>query len=381
MGDRDLENRQIVVPVPPTQFDEPQIMIQDAHVDSLIRVIPARRQFDVSGKGLTVAVLDSGLRTTHQDFEGRLVAQRNFTSDHGGDPNNVTDGLGHGTHVTGIIAGGKGARTGIAHDAGIVALKVLTKLGGSFAAVQQGLRWVLDNHQQHNITVVSMSLGDSTNDSDDAPHQDSALLDVIRKLADRRIPVVVAAGNDYFRHQREGMAFPAILRETISVGAVYDAVMGEFSYESGAMAFESKPDVLTPFSQRLSEATHPQARTDIFAPGAPVLSAGINNDQAESIQSGTSQAAPVISGVVLLMQEFYKRTTGHLPSIDELEQCLRRGAVPIQDLSGARDNVRHTDQSYLRVDALSALGAVHRILKKDLLQSTTPYSLQRTQTR
>src|SRR6266446_874342 len=89
-------------PEPPAQFKTKQIRILDAEVDTLIRVRRARQTFSVSGTGLTVAVLDTGLRTTHIDFAGRVRAQRNFTSDNGGDENNAADGNGHGTNVGGI---------------------------------------------------------------------------------------------------------------------------------------------------------------------------------------------------------------------------------------------------------------------------------------
>jgi subtilisin family serine protease len=366
-------SRIIPSPDPPVQFASKQISVEDAEVDTLIRVVQARKSFLVTGKGLTVAVLDTGLRTTHIDFAGRVRAQRNFTGDNGGDPQNASDGNGHGTNVGGIIVA-NGNHVGIAPDAGIVPLKVLSNSGGgTFAQTNQALQWVIDNHTQFNITAASMSLSSETNDADDTPFQGDETLRLIRQLRALDIPVIVAAGNDYFKFKQQGMGFPAILRETVSVGAVYDSNVGPFSYQSGAQAFSTSADRITPFSQRLHETANGNTRTDIFAPGAPITSSGIATDVGESIQHGTSQATPVATGVVLLMQEFYLRTTGKLPSVDTLITALRNGGVVINDGDDEQDNVPHTGKSFLRIDAMSALDAVRKLLQINLLSTATAF--------
>jgi len=89
----------------PIQFDEPQIAFLP-EVDAFLWVSQARQAFNVSGAGLTAAVLDTGLNAEHVDFAGRVVAQRNFTPDNGGNPDDAADGNGHGTNVAGIVAAG-----------------------------------------------------------------------------------------------------------------------------------------------------------------------------------------------------------------------------------------------------------------------------------
>ncbi len=354
-------------PEKPTQFPVPQLTRLDAQVDVLVKVLGARRDFNVNGAGQTVAVLDTGLRTTHKDFSGRVPAQANFTADNGGRKDDASDGDGHGTNVGGIIVA-NGPHVGVAPGASIVPLKVLRNDGGgSFEAVEQALDWVLANYAKHGISVVSMSLGAPTNDADDEAYAGDGLQARIRSLQDLDIPVIVAAGNDYFKYQQEGMGYPAILRECLSVGAVYDAAEGSFSYGSGATAFSSKPDQITPFSQRLSYKRNPLGCTDIFAPGAPITSSGISNDNGESVQHGTSQATPVVSGVVLLMQEHFRRVTGRLPPVALLRQCLRVGGAVIEDGDDEDDNVVHTERKYRRVDALQALHAVNKQLARSLL--------------
>jgi subtilisin family serine protease len=367
------ENRPIEVPEKPIQFDTPQLTVADVEVDSLIRVNRARDTFRVNGTGLTVAVLDTGLRTTHVDFAGKVVAQKNFTQDNGGNGNDASDGNGHGTNVAGIIVA-DADHTGIAPKANVIPLKVLTNNGnGNFAAVKDALQWVLDNHRTYNISVVNMSLGDSGNYNDDAVFNDDATRNVIARLKANNVIVVAAAGNDYFRFRSPGMGFPSILRDTISVGAVYDANVGSFSYASGATANTTGRDRITPFSQRLHLDHNQTAMTDIFAPGAPVTSSGINNDHGESIQHGTSQATPVTAGVILLMQDFYKQNTGRLPSLSFISQCLQNGGVPITDGDDEDDNVPHSNKRYSRIDALLALDAVRRSLQIELLTTQAAY--------
>jgi subtilisin family serine protease len=259
---------------------------------------------------------------------------------------------------------------GIAPEANIIPLKVLgNKGGGSFQWVDSALQWVLDNHEKHNITVVCMSLGDGSNRTSDDNLSNNSIRQKIRKLRDERIAVTIAAGNDYFKHNsQQGMGYPAIIRECVSVGAVYDAAEGGFSYGSGAKAHSTRAGQITPFSQRLHPTVNRNNRTDIFAPGAPVTSSGIKGPHGESIQHGTSQATPVTAGLLMLMQEFYNRAEGEMPKVDDLVKWLRRGGVSIRDGDDEDDNVQHTGLTFLRADAMSAMDAVRRQIQKNALR-------------
>ena len=347
---------------PAAQFDAPQVPFLP-EVDEFVRAHQARGLFKVTGKGLCAAVLDTGLNTQHVDFAGRIAAVRNFTPDNNGDANDVTDGNGHGTNVAGIVLA-NGDHIGMAPEATVAPLKVLNNNGsGSFAWVEQALDWVVQNHAARNISAVCMSLGDGGNYVDDQAFATSAIAQKVADLRASKVAVVVAAGNDYFTHgSKQGMGYPAIIRHTVSVGAVYDAEEGGFRYSSGAEAFSTRAGQITPFSQRLHQSVNRATRTEIFAPGAPVTSSGTNGSHGESIQHGTSQAAPVTAGIILLMQEFYKRYAGELPKVNDLIVWLRRGGVPILDGDDEDDNVQHTHLTFLRLDAVHALTAVHREL-------------------
>lgn len=212
------------------QLDAPVVPFLP-EVDEFVRAHQARQLFKVSGKGLCAAVLDTGLNTQHVDFTGRIAAVHNFNPDNNGDAHNVTDGNGHGTNVAGIVLA-RGDHVGMAPEAGVAPLKVLkSNGGGSFVWVGQALDWVLHNHAAHNISAVCMSLSDGGNHVDDAPFVTGALAKKIADLRKARVAVVVPAGNDYFTHgSKQGMGYPAIVRQTVSVGAVYDALVSIHRY-------------------------------------------------------------------------------------------------------------------------------------------------------
>jgi len=347
-----------VKPVPkPVQRGE-LLNAQLIEASSLINVTQARLTYGVNGSGLTAAVLDTGVRTTHQDFSGRVVAQVNYTSDNGGNSGNANDGDGHGTNVTGIIAA-NGVHTGMAPGASIAALKVLDNNGeGSFADINSGLDWIIANRTTYNITVVNMSLGDGQNYTS---YPSDAFRTKLQTLRNAGVALCAASGNDYLGfNSAQGMGYPAIFSETVSVGAVYDANVGAVTYGDGSAAFSTAADRICPFSQRLHSNVSTANRTDIFAPGGAITSAGITSDTSSSTLHGTSQAAPVVAGVVLLMQDYYQRETGALPTVTQIETWLRAGAVSINDGDDENDNVANTGLNFLRVDALAALQAAEQ---------------------
>lgn len=331
-----------------------------------IRAAEAQKKYGVSGQGCTAAVLDTGINSAHKDFGNRIIAQRNFTLENRKRQEDASDGHGHGTHVAGIVAAnggaGVGLHTGIAPRARIVAIKVLDDKGRAEKnGLRDALEWVVAQRTALNICAVNLSLGDSSNLASITPGAADRVAVAIKTLRDSRVAVVAAAGNDYYRYETEGMARPAILPQTISVASTFDADVGAVTYLSGASATSSAVDRLTPFTQRLSDAKGGIWRTDVFAPGAKVRSSGINGPASESTSSGTSQAAPVVTGLVLLLQEYALRKTGALPTVDQLERWLRQGKQ-IVDGDDEADNVKHTKQTYIRVDAIQAVEAAEKEL-------------------
>ena len=368
MMETDVSSVGSVKPVEaPVQREQP-FLAQLLQASRRIRVDHARETFKTYGAGTTVAVLDTGLRTTHVDFVGRVAAERNFTADNGASEGEASDGHGHGTNVAGIICAGA-IHLGMAPGARIVPLKVLTNGGGGrFEDVAAGLQWVIDNRAAYDISAICMALGDGGNHQSDSGFGRDAIGARIRRLTELGVACCIAAGNEYFAHGGvQGMSYQAIFRDALSVGAVYDEDEGGFRYPSGAEAFGTRPDRITPFSQRLHEKLGGACATDIFAPGAPMASSGILNDRSESIQHGMSQATPVVTGIVLLIQSFHKRATGRLPAVADVRRWLLRGAAAIDDGDDEQDNVLHTGLAFKRVDAFAALQACAKDLAKEAL--------------
>lgn len=223
------------------------------------RDLPLNNTYDnlgLTGAGVTVYVMDTGIRTTHQDFGGRAYVGADFI----GDGLNGNDGNGHGTHVAATIGG---ATYGMAKQVNLCAVRVLPSFGpGSWDDVLAAIDWISQNHS--GPSVVNMSLGGGTMQSVDQAVRDTINLD--------GITYVIAAGND---NQDADNQTPARVVEAITVGA------------------SDANDQRTYFSNYGSVV-------DLFAPGASITSAWNSSDSATNTIDGTSMAAPHVAGLAAL---------------------------------------------------------------------------------
>jgi hypothetical protein len=259
----------------------------DLQSDAATRAPAARTQFKVTGKGVRVAVVDTGIDANHPDFAGRIAAQRCFTNARCEPGNtsvgpNAVDRNGHGTHVSGIILGG-GARApiGIAPEAELVAVQVFDSTGGgSNDAIIAGLDWVLQNLATNRVQVLNMSLGGGlfTGTCDGA---NPAYAQVINRLRAAGVAVFVASGNESSITQ---LASPGCIAASISVGALGREAR-TCNGATGPVACFSNSG----------------AGLDLLAPGNPILSSSPGNRTAEL--SGTSMAAPTAAGVGVLIKQ------------------------------------------------------------------------------
>ncbi|KAG7284056.1 hypothetical protein NEMBOFW57_010416 [Staphylotrichum longicolle] len=211
---------------------------------------------DSAGEGITAFVVDTGIRVTHEEFEGRATFGANFI-------NNVnTDENGHGTHVAGTI-GGK--TFGVAKKVNLVAVKVLGgDGGGSTSSVLAGMQFVANNVTASRLggkAVMNMSLGGGF---------DPAINAAINKLEAAGVVPVVAAGNE---SQDTAETSPGSAEAALTVGA--------FDPTDDTRAFFSNFGPLV----------------DIYAPGMNVLSANNRSDTATRVLNGTSMASPHVAGV------------------------------------------------------------------------------------
>jgi subtilisin family serine protease len=386
-----------------------QLLLREAL--EYVQVPDARAKFQVTGRDLTAAVLDTGLNVDHVDFRGAIKASVNFSSEDSGQAANVTDRHGHGTNVAGIIVANGPARAdpkrseafnisvnpagmhqGAATGASIAVLKVMPN--ATFGPVEDALEWVVANFSAHGITAVNMSIYSSQNLQADNDPSYARMRKLISALVELRIPVVISSGNSFAAAMSvPGMSYPGIIREGISVAAVYDADLAKnelpkrYPDYNGlqAIAFAVKRGQMTPFSQRLPE-TAGELRTDLVAPGAVIVSSGIKGQFGESTQEGTSQAAPIVTGIILLMQEWYRNfqiaaaakgdsakeaalraaainDVNLRPPVAKLLEWLRTGER-ITDDHGQDDNVENTKGSFPRVDAMAAFAAMTKELQK-----------------
>lgn len=227
-----------------------------------------------SGKGIRVAVLDTGFDAAHPDFAGRNVTTQSFVA---GEP--PQDGHGHGTHCIGTSCGPRspsaGPRYGIAYEADIFAGKVLSNAGsGSDAQILAGINWAVTNR----CPVLSMSLGADVMQAH-PPYSAAG-----RRALQKGSLIIAAAGNNADR--RTGnvgfVGSPANSPEIMAVGALEQSL---------GMAF---------FSARSLPARGGQV--DIAGPGYQVLSSWPLPIRYRTI-SGTSMATPHVAGVAALWAE------------------------------------------------------------------------------
>lgn len=324
------------------------------------------------GEGVTVAVLDSGCFIGHRDFapsDERIAATVDCTAEPPGA--DVSDTFGHGTHVAGALAA-SGVHLGVAPACRILPVKIMTTdsdTSGIGPAMARGLNWVLDNADTFNISAICLSVGDDWNHKDDSDFASNPIAQAIEALAARNIAVVTAAGNLYGKFSTEneaaeGMCFPAIVRRTISVGAVYDEPCSDADPDrlcslgeeyGNPVTLSSRRDQLAIYSQRMERADSAGCGTTIFATGSWVTATGIQGEASSSIVQGTSEAAPIVAGVIALLQSLHLKQTGERrPDIDKLVRIIRDSAHPIDDDSSVT-NRAITGKRFLRIDAFAAV--------------------------
>jgi len=276
-------------------------------------------QYGYNGAGVGVAVIDSGITPWHDDLtvasrEGqRVTAFVDFVNGR----TTKYDDWGHGTHVSGIIAGNgydsTGAKAAIAPKADIIALKALDGEGkGKISYIIAALDWAVANKTQYNIRVINMSLGAGVFES----YNTDPLTLAAKHAVDAGIVVVAAAGNmgkaANGQPQYGAIGAPGNAPWVLTVGA--SSTMGTIDRRDDTMAlyssrgptmidFGAKPDLVAPGSGTVSLSDKDSL---FYATKAAYLVNGNRSDLGYKpylTLSGTSMAAPVVSGTVALMLE------------------------------------------------------------------------------
>jgi serine protease AprX len=249
-----------------------------AYLDDATGIMGIPQVWDMgyTGKGVKVAVIDTGIDATHPDLKGKVVEWKDLINGKAA----PYDDYGHGTHCAGII-GGSGAASdgmykGVAPGVQFIGIKVLSKDGsGSLSTIMKGI----DYASKTDAKIISMSLG-STEHS-------QAMDDLVTRVINSGKIVVCAAGNSGPSSKTVGC--PADTPAVITVGAT------------------DKTDNMASFSSR-GPTKDGRTKPDICAPGKDIIScraAGIGEKKAIGkyyiSMSGTSMACPMVAGSIALM--------------------------------------------------------------------------------
>ncbi|HET6253358.1 MAG TPA: S8 family serine peptidase [Puia sp.] len=265
-----------------------------------------------TGKGVKVAVLDTGFDFTHPDFAGRTMHRKSFVG-----ARQAIDKEGHGTHTAAVVGGGKktkgGARYGVAPGARLYIGKIMDDNGeGSDMHALAGIEWALEKGCQ----VISMSLGAS---ADEGGGYSPVFEQVGQIAAARNCLLIAAAGNESERELGlvAAVNHPANCPSIMAVGGLTATL--EVAEYSCAGTGEGVGQV------------------DIAAPGDNILSAKPNGGYRR--QSGTSMATAFVSGLAALLWEQYpKASAGEIWA--KLVQQARRLALPASDVGAGLGYVR-----------------------------------------
>lgn len=238
--------------------------------------IPSLWREDVTGRGVKVAVVDTGIDKFHPDFKRRIIGTADFSLE------GFVDLNGHGTHIAGTIAGSgessMGKYKGVAPEALLLIAKVLKKDGtGRTSDVMAGIEWAAEKRAQ----VINLSLG-----SEEPSDGSDILCELCDEVVKKGTTICVAAGNE--GPERRTIGSPAAARRVLTVGACSDDdKLAEFSSRGPTLDERMKPDVVAP-------------GVDIIAPRAYEISMGKPLDERYTSATGTSMAAAHVSGAACL---------------------------------------------------------------------------------
>ncbi|WP_431209463.1 S8 family peptidase [Puia sp. P3] len=262
-----------------------------------------------TGKGVKMAVLDTGFDFTHPDFAGRVIHRKSFVG------RQAKDREGHGTFCVGIAGGGRkgkaGPRYGVASGARLFVGKILDDAGeGSDATALAGIEWALEKGCQ----VISMSFGAAVTPGEG---YSEIFEDVARTAMANNCLLIAATGNESDRE--EGIVglinHPANCPSVLAVAALTESLKVANYSCAGVKKLSGKSVGGRGASGGLGEV-------NIAAPGDNIMSASMGGGHDE--ESGTSMATPFVAGVVaLLWEQFPKAGAG------EIWEKLIKGVEPI----------------------------------------------------
>ena len=312
------------------------------------------------GNGVVVAVIDSGIDFNHGDLVPAILADVDLTGH-----NDPMDYHGHGTHVAGIVASQSGTYTGIAPGSRIISLKIDTS-----ARIQDAIQWCIDNRTIFNIRAIQLSWGDPTEQPGDGTDPLSMKAD---EAVEAGISVVVAVmdhdtnGNGIYELSNPEQAF-----NVIAVGAVNDQNTVDINddtvayYSAGNSTTDGrpKPDVVAPGGRTDDPLNGIWSTRSAQAPAT-------NFEAVSGVygrMSGTSMAAPHVSGTVALM---FEANTNLTPA--QVKAILRQTARLNNNLSGDERAGHGIIDAYEAVQLAQNVNGINSNLMYDSYHVETPW--------
>ncbi|BDX05919.1 S8 family serine peptidase [Planctobacterium marinum] len=297
---------------------------------------------NLTGTGITVAIMDTGVDYNHADLGGCLGAECKVIGgydfvEQDEDPMDVD---GHGTHVAGIVAA-SGSVTGVAPGASIMALRVLDDEGfGSTSDIIAALEYAVDPDgdllTDDAPDIINMSLG--------APGDfESATSVAVNNTVDAGIVVVAAAGN------YAGYGDIAALSPSSALNAI-------------TVSSSTKEDTISGFTSRGGGASYQQLKPEIIAPGSDIVSLEV--DGGTLSLSGTSMAAPHVAGAAAILKQNYPEASPAEIKARLITSAVDIGADPYTQGYGRLDVTAALAQTVLLIDAGLAFGRVDDTLNE-----------------
>ncbi|KYC53609.1 MAG: Pyrolysin precursor [Candidatus Methanofastidiosum methylothiophilum] len=326
-----------------------------------------------SGNGVTVVIIDSGLRSTHQEFTNTNIL---YTWDFVNNNSVVSDDtVGHGTMVASCIFGNyyttqsfsqdypaytipatSSNKLGVSPKANLIFLQNL--LGGSpnTLASLDAMEWCIANKNKYNIRVVNMSFGLGSIPNGNSP--ESKLAD---RMVDSGIVVVVSAGN--YGPGSGTIGTPGDARNVITVGGIKDRTLSATVY-SRLSPYQMY--CVTPLGNCSSRGPTSDGRVkpDVVAPAESVIVATFSADTSYGIASGTSFASPYTTGTCALILQRHPNWTPY-----QVKEALMRTATPLgfgqYDQGAGLVNAQKAIAYRQSFERSSAIPKILEILKKN----------------
>ncbi|WP_338751929.1 S8 family peptidase [Bacillus sp. FJAT-52991] len=248
----------------------------------------------LSGKGVKIGIIDSGIDTKHPDLQVAGGACMMKILDVRGCSNSYNDDAGHGTHVAGVI-GAKNNNVGVvgvAPQAQLYSIKVLDKNGlGTISTVMAGIEWGI----KHDMDVLNISIT--------SPDYNEALERMVKQAYDSGLIIVAAAGNEGppWSGEQSSVQYPAKFNEVIAVSSIDE-------------------------KKQYGELSSIGSEVELAAPGENIYSTVPSSFNASGydVMSGTSMATPYVTGLVALYKEKYPEMTNR-----QIRTLLQKNAIDL----------------------------------------------------